>query len=211
MTEIKICGITDIAEIDWLNEAHVDYAGFVFYQKSKRYIPIAEAQKIARKLDSEIKKVAVTVSPDPVLAAQIQDAGFHILQIHGEFAEGLEENIQIPIWRAINLSGVEELKRLESSLPPWVSGVLVDAGDFGSGRTFGWDQTAPDITFRGSMAKRGSKFILAGGLDSENVADGIHLFHPDVVDVSSGVSMPGDVRKSRERIFAFCDAARSVE
>ena len=60
--EIKICGITAMEEARWLNEAGADYAGFVFYEKSKRNILIADAVEIKKCLDPSIRTVAVTVS-----------------------------------------------------------------------------------------------------------------------------------------------------
>lgn len=55
VSKIKICGITRACEAEWLNEADVDYAGFVFYEKSKRNISIAKAKEIAKKLKPDIK------------------------------------------------------------------------------------------------------------------------------------------------------------
>ena len=57
--QIKICGITQDEEIQWLNEADVSYAGFVLYEKSCRYIPISKTQELFEKLNDNIKKVAV--------------------------------------------------------------------------------------------------------------------------------------------------------
>ena len=47
--KIKICGLTDPRETIFLNEAGADYAGFVFYEKSKRNITIAQAEVIREK------------------------------------------------------------------------------------------------------------------------------------------------------------------
>lgn len=64
MKKIKICGITDIKETEYLNEAGVDYAGFVlFYPKSRRNIDPGRAKEIMAHLDSHIKAVAVVVEP----------------------------------------------------------------------------------------------------------------------------------------------------
>ena len=219
MTKIKVCGITHPSEIAWLNELQVDYAGFVFYEKSRRALSVATAEKLSKKLNSDIKKVAVTVSPDERLADEICEAGFDIIQIHGELTEKLKEYIRIPIWRACNLTTVDELSRLERELSPEVSGILADAGSFGSGRTFGWEQAAEGwqeafAAFRRSLRERGITFLLAGGLNDRNVADGVRLFEPDVVDVSSGVERPdadadGSIpRKSRELLQAFCMSCR---
>lgn len=238
MTKIKICGITREEEISWLNEAGVDYAGFVLYEKSKRYISVDEAERMARKLNPYIKKVAVTVSPERELVSQIEQAGFDILQVHGEFEWDMIGDTCLSLWRAVNLSGMEELRRWRIPPEDRIDGILFDAGDFGSGRTFGWDSQGgahlPEcgresekesgnsiwkqefLRFRAALEEQKKQFILAGGLHPGNVAEGIALFAPDVVDVSSGVEVPGAGAgtrrgKSREKIEAFVQAARSCE
>lgn len=51
MTKIKICGITGEDEIATLNETGVDYAGFVLYEKSKRYVTVQKARQLFEKLN----------------------------------------------------------------------------------------------------------------------------------------------------------------
>ena len=54
-TQIKICGLTLEKEAEYLNEFKVDYAGFVFFEKSKRNISFEQAEKIFRVLNPGIK------------------------------------------------------------------------------------------------------------------------------------------------------------
>ena len=220
MTKIKICGITQECETEWLNKAQVDYAGFVFYKKSKRNVDFKTARLLMDRLDSHIKKAAVTVSPDETLMQCIVEAGFDILQVHGEADGELLEKCPIPIWRAMNLSGIEELRQGLTEEAGRYAGILLDAGEFGSGRTFGWE-TGRQVSFHEKFPWRQERWardagehidlILAGGLHAGNVADGIRLFSPDVVDVSSGVEAPEQgPGKSREKIEAFVAAVRSA-
>ena len=83
MTKIKICGITGEDEIAALNETGVDYAGFVLYEKSKRYVTVQKARQLFEKLNKGIRKVAVTVAPERALIEDIGRAGFDLLQVHG--------------------------------------------------------------------------------------------------------------------------------
>lgn len=233
MTAIKICGITREDEIGYLNEAGVDYAGFVFYEKSKRYLTVAEAEKISGKLKPNIKKVAVTVKPEAALIRQIEQAGFDILQIHGiceehlrrlpaEGTEGRQLLTALPVWLAANLTEPKEVRRWRDAVRMGMNGILFDAGAYGSGRTFGWE-TKEDASgeawretvaeFRQEAAAAQVTFLLAGGLDAANVAEGIRIFAPDVVDVSSGVeeTLDGVTKKSREKIEAFVRAVRTQD
>lgn len=92
--QIKICGITQAWEAFYLNEVHAEYAGFVFWQKSKRNVSFTQAEEIHKFLAKSIKRVAVTVSPDLQLVRRAEQAGFDILQVHGELQGGSTETVQ---------------------------------------------------------------------------------------------------------------------
>ena len=53
--KIKICGITKKEEISYVNESGVNYVGFVFYPKSKRFVTFEEASKLKKNLKNDIK------------------------------------------------------------------------------------------------------------------------------------------------------------
>ena len=52
MTKIKICGLTRRYEIDYVNEAKPDYIGFVFWEKSRRYVTKEQAKRLKERLGS---------------------------------------------------------------------------------------------------------------------------------------------------------------
>ena len=81
--KVKICGITKPQEARYLNEAGADYAGFVFFAKSKRNVTVDEALAIQAELHPPIKRVAITVAPDRRLVERIEDAGFEAFAVGG--------------------------------------------------------------------------------------------------------------------------------
>jgi phosphoribosylanthranilate isomerase len=214
--EIKICGLTKPVEASYLNEADVGYAGFVFFEKSRRRVSIEQTDHIRAKLKSTIKSVAVTVSPDMQLVHELEDAGFDILQVHRELTMEVLENSTIPIWYAFNVSDpveVAEKQQFFESLPKALAdkivAVVVDGAQFGSGKTFDWNSDWADGNGQNMSAVfENRKFILAGGLNPENVSEGIRIFHPDIVDVSSGVE--GQFGKDKEKIEAFVREVRRL-
>lgn len=219
MTKIKICGITKIEEIEMLNRAKVDYAGFVFYEKSKRNIDPEKAAELAKGLDKGIKKVAVTVSADEAIAKKAADLGFDILQIHGELKEEVLRNTKIPIWRAVNIEDIDEFEdkiqkidTLPYDLRNRIEAFVVDAPAYGSGRPFSWKRSRR-LKKAGATSPpekdRGYLFVLAGGLSADNVARGMELFEPDIVDVSSSVE--GDNGKEEEKINSFVGKVREYD
>ena len=208
--QIKICGLTRKEEAEFLNEVKADYAGFVFFEKSKRNVTFEQAQDIMYALSADIKRVAVTVSPDAKLYQQIEDNGFDILQVHGKLEREVLEQSNIPIWRAYNIENIKDLEQLE--FHEKITAYLMDAGTYGSGKTFDW-QGSREITEKKEYYFKGKLFVLAGGLHSENVAEGIRIFEPDVVDVSSGVEKSledSGIGKDRQLIMDFVNNARAI-
>lgn len=203
MTKIKICGITNESETEVLNRMQVDYAGFVFFEKSKRNVSIERAKEIKKSLNPSIQTVAVTVNPAPDLIEKIVEAGFDILQIHK--MKEFPENLKIPVWVAYQVRSREDAGAIK--VPDGASGILLDAPEYGSGRTFSWKDFPMEK--RREWQERKTPFILAGGLSYENVEEGIRLFKPDVVDVSSSVE--GEHGKDNKKVEAFVRKVREHE
>ena len=94
----------------------------------------------------------------------------------------------------------------------------MDAKEFGSGKTFGWDAYERDEgkemlrQLRQILEKEQIQFVLAGGLTPDNVSRGIDIFSPDIVVVSSGVEKePGQgTGKDREKIQKFVRNMHSI-
>lgn len=226
--KIKICGLTNLDDISYVNDAKVDYAGFVFFPSSKRNLTITQARKLCQSLDEGIKKVAVLVSPKVEDILEKQNAGFDVIQIHGKLTEDVLEAAKKPVWYAVNIEDESELMNaavlldnMKAGLTDKIEAILVDAKNFGSGKTFNWrkskrllkaGQNSPpsdDELVDRLFANR--EFILAGGLRADNIKEGIELFKPDIVDVSSSVEIDGDtVGKDKAKIDAFVTAVRDI-
>lgn len=192
---VKVCGLTDTVEADYLNKNKVDFAGFVlFFPKSKRNISIEKAEQIMAELDENIKKVAVIVSPDESEIQQINGSGFDYVQIHGEIKDRLLEQISKPVFKAFNIKDIKNIHKYQNNAK--IVGYVFDAAAPGSGKVFDWS-ILNDI-------KRDAKtFILAGGLNDSNVREAVKLVNPDVVDVSSGVEYDSGRGKDSEKIKQF--------
>jgi phosphoribosylanthranilate isomerase len=204
---VKICGITNPADSEAIIAAGVDALGFNFWPESERYLAPADAAEWIAELPASVFRVAVLVNPSPAYAKEIAAIeGIDCLQLHGaespEFCLSLIE-AQITLWKAVPM-----INR-NMPLPDFhTNRLLLDTAAGvkfgGTGTPFPWNW-AHDLI----MANRGREFILAGGLNSENVADAVHQARPFGVDVASGVeSAPG--RKDIYRVRDFIAAARSA-
>lgn len=193
MTQIKICGLTRIEEAAYIAKNKISYAGIVlFYPKSKRNNTIENACRLIKELKRssvQTKVVAVVVSPVQEQITQIEQAGFDLIQIHGQLSEELLENIKLPVFRAFNIA--EEVKIEHVLDKAAITGIVFDGKVPGAGQTFDWNLVK-------SMNRMGKKLMLAGGLTVENVAQAIHEVHPDIVDVSSGVEYSAECLDSVE-------------
>lgn len=208
--KVKICGLTSKEDAMLLVKYGADYGGIVlFYPKSKRDVTINEAGKIVEILkESDIKSVAVVVSPDVEQLKQIEDKGFDYIQIHKELSKEVYEECKLPIIRAVNVGekNLEEIKEevKRCSELDKIAGILLDAGIPGSGKTFDWDTIK-------QLELKEKRMFLAGGLDSGNVVAAVKCVQPDVVDISSGVEYDDILLKGKDekKVKAFIQAVKN--
>ncbi len=204
MTWIKICGTTNFEDALTAVDAGADALGFVFYEKSPRKIDPETAGKITAKLTPGIEKVGVFVDePVESILLTMAQAGLSAAQLHGDQYRkpGIIQRLKsAPDLRVFLVVPADKIGG-----PDWnksrglgVSAVFFDSGTpqlpGGTGRIFDWKTAAPTIEAIGKHVN----VVVAGGLNSTNVADVIRILKPWGVDVASGVeARPG--RKTRKR------------
>jgi phosphoribosylanthranilate isomerase len=199
LPKIKICGLKTVEQIAMINKYDVDYIGLVF-AKSKRQISPDNARKMRAGLRSDIKAVGVFVdTPIEEINKITKYCSLDIVQLHG--CESNEECLKsnVPVWKAISVKDKESLEVLK--LYKSVEGFVFDSSRGGSGKTFCWD-------FIKGLSKDYFT-VLAGGLNSENVWEGIKEISPHVVDISSGVETSGE--KDEIKIKEFIRKVKSYE
>ena len=198
MTEIKICGITGIADALQAVACGADALGFIFYGQSPRYIAPAAAAEIIARLPGAICKVGVFVNEAAARVKQTAAAcGLDLIQLHGdETAAYCAEFHPAALIKALPLATGEDLQRAS---PYPVRALLVDAranGLYGgTGKQASWELAA--------RLAQDKPLILAGGLNSENIAAALGTVRPRAVDINSGVeAAPGkkDAEKMKEII-----------
>ncbi|MCM1286848.1 MAG: phosphoribosylanthranilate isomerase [Clostridium sp.] len=200
--KIKICGLTDASEAEYLNKNKVDFAGIVmFYEKSRRNTSVENAAKIIKALSDDIKAVAVMVSPTLEQVHLARQVGFDYVQIHGELGEDIIKEGHIPILKAFNISDMDKYEAYGKC--PQIAGYVFDAHEPGSGKTFDWNLLK-------EIPRDGKLFLLAGGLDDSNVAAALRYVKPDGVDVSSGVEYKDRQGKDPDKIDRFVASVREA-
>jgi phosphoribosylanthranilate isomerase len=198
MTKIKICGIRRHQDIECLNELQVEYAGFVF-AKSKRRVNMEEAFSLIQKLSVDIKKVGVFADEDPLKVIEIAEKlKLQVLQFHGHETQAYINMFRgFEIWKAIKIISSKSIYEFRDYK---CEKFLLDNTISGSGEIFNWELVQQKV--------KGAQVILAGGLTSENVAQGIKQLTPYGVDVSSGVETQGF--KDYEKMKKFVGKVREL-
>lgn len=186
--KIKICGITRLKDAQKAFDLGADFIGFIFYKQSPRYITKSAAKKIISALPATISKVAVFVNEDINTVIKIaKDIKFDYVQLHGQESSAYIKAIKkerIIVIKSFPLKEKSDLIKIKNSQADLV---LVDniSKDLpgGSGEKFNWDIKIPASV---------NNLVLSGGLNKNNITEGIKKFKPLLVDINSGVeSKPG--------------------
>lgn len=198
MTKIKICGLSRECDVDFVNEAKPDYAGFVVdFPKSRRNVSPERARELAKRLSPGIKAAGVFVDERPEVVAELVNCGaITAVQLHGsedaEYIKNLRALCRCEIIQAFRVKDADDVRLAASSAADCV---LLDGGQ-GDGRRFDWKlaENFPRPCF------------IAGGLGAYNAAEVIEKLHPYALDMSSGVETDGF--KDLEKIKAAVAAVR---
>lgn len=201
---LKVCGLTSLVDAEAADGCGADYLGFILYPKSPRHIALGTFRAMAPRLPAR-RKVAVSVEPTPAELAEMQAAGFDFFQVH--FRHDVSP-VTIAGWAAT--VGPERLW-LAPKLPAgvdvpatWLASAkhfLIDTfhaeGFGGSGKTGDWAKF-----LRHQTAHPEKTWILAGGLNPDNIGEAVRASGARFVDVNSGVeSAPGVKDPAKLRRF----------
>jgi len=203
-TRVKICGITNLADAQVAVEAGADALGFVFYEKSPRFISIETAAEISKQLPPFILRIGVFVNaPKEEIVRAIGECGLSLLQFHGDEPPEFCTQFDLMSMKAFRIRDTGSLKELPKyKTDAWLLDAYSSDTLGGTGGVFNWDLAV-------EAQKTGRPIFLAGGLTPENVAEAIQKVRPFGVDVSSGVeSSPG--KKDHAKMRAFIHAAKTA-
>jgi len=203
-TRIKICGLSQEADIEAAAEAGADAVGFVFHPASPRYVTPERAARLAGVLPPCITPVGLFVNArrvdvDRVLAV----IPALVLQFHGDESPAVCNAFARPYLRAARMAPGFDLLDFSRRFSE-AQGLLLDAhveGFGGGGKAFDWSLVPAGVPH---------PLVLSGGLRAENVVAGILQLRPWAVDVSSGVESSRGV-KDAAAIRRFCDAVREAD
>ncbi len=213
-TLVKICGITRAEDAFAVAGAGADLIGFVFYEKSPRYIEPLEAGRISTAVTGpwpHIERVGVFVdAPVTGILTAIKAARLTMIQLHGSESPGQVEEFREALERAgfgsvaiIKAFRIRDAADIEGSLSYDADYLLFDAfieGEpGGTGKQFNWE------LLEGFSAME--RLFLSGGIGPENVAEAIRRCHPFGIDASSSMEAEKGI-KDKKKIDEFMKQVR---
>ena len=217
--KIKMCGISKVETIPAIVEAKPDYMGLVF-APSKRQVTVEQAKTLVEELhkvyvkkygsdteqdkDDTIKTVGVFVNETvDNLVTIANEVNLDAVQLHGDedetFIQSLKERTNVEVWKAVQIrTAADAEKWIDSSADMLLFDAYHKDERGGTGEVFDWS----------SLDAFERPFMLAGGIDSTNVARAIRTVRPYGIDISSGIETNGV--KDDEKITAFTKIVKSI-
>lgn len=217
--KVKMCGISKVETIPAVVEAKPDYMGLVF-APSKRQVTVEQAKILIEELhrgyakkygsntehdkNDTIKTVGVFVNETvDNLVTIANEANLDALQLHGDedetFIQSLKERTNVEVWKAIQIrTAADTEKWIDSSVDMLLFDAYHKDERGGTGEVFDWS----------SLDAFERPFMLAGGIDSTNVARAIRTVRPYGIDISSGIETNGV--KDDKKITAFTKIVKSI-
>ena len=217
--KVKMCGISKVETIPAVVEAKPDYMGLVF-APSKRQVTVDQAKTLVEELhkqytkrynngaeqsnNDEIKTVGVFVNETlDNLVSIATETNLDAVQLHGDedeaFIQSLKGRTNVEIWKAVQIRSAADAEAwIDSSADMLLFDAYHKDERGGTGEVFDW--SCLDVFER--------PFMLAGGIDSTNVARAIRTVRPYGIDISSGIETDGV--KDDEKIKAFTNIVRTI-
>ncbi len=209
--KVKICGLSNVETMKAAVDAGADFVGLVFFEKSPRNVSLTQAKPLADIARGKSKIVALVVDAHDEMLQRIAEVlRPDYFQCHGnETPQRIAEIYALTKTRVIKAIKVADAKDIKLAKDFAAADYLLfdakapetlrDALPGGNGHQFDWKLLNRDA----------GTFILAGGLNAENVAEAIRITGAPMVDVSSGVERTPGV-KDVARIRKFIEQAKAA-
>ena len=204
MVRVKVCGITSVDDARLCVEAGADALGFIFVERTPRFVTPAQARAVIATLPPFVTPVGVFWDhPAGHVKAVAEECRLAALQFHGdESPEDLAEH-RLPVIKTIKVDGPEALERIGRY--PAATILLDSPARWSEGQA----RTPISWSIAHAATAAGHRIILSAGLTPDNVAQAVRMVRPYAVDVNSGVEAHPGV-KDPDKVRRFVAAAKGA-
>ncbi len=210
--KVKICGINSRAAMEAAINHRAAYIGLVFYPKSPRSLDIMAAAALSSIIPRHINIVGLFVNPDDDLISNVLEAiPLDMIQLHGD--ETAKRCMQIKtrtdrkIIKAIGIEQKSDLLQI-SPYEEICDMLLFDAKPPQNAKLPGGNAIAFDWQILNDQ-QYSKPWMLAGGLNIDNIENAIKITNAKNIDISSGVEISAG-QKSPKKITSFLDKVRQI-
>ncbi len=193
MIHVKICGITSFNDAIMATNYGASALGFIFYEKSPRYINPEILKTWISNVPSSVKKVGVFVNKDVDKVNKIaEELNLGMVQLHGDESPEYCNQMIRPVIKVFRVNKKFDSIMLKNyQVATFLFDTYNKENHGGTGESFDWQSIL--------QLNTETPVILSGGLNADNVLEGIEVVKPSAVDVNSGVeASPG--KKDEEKI-----------
>jgi len=193
LIHVKICGITSFNDAIMATNYGASALGFIFYEKSPRYINPEILKTWISNVPSSIKKVGVFVNKDVDKVNKIaEELNLGMVQLHGDESPEYCNQMIRPVIKVFRVNKKFDSIMLKNyQVATFLFDTYNKENHGGTGESFDWQSIL--------QLNTETPVILSGGLNADNVLEGIEVVKPSAVDVNSGVeAAPG--KKDEEKI-----------
>jgi phosphoribosylanthranilate isomerase len=196
--EIKVCGVNDEVSMNTALKCKVDYIGLVFYPNSPRNVSINFSRELLKSRNKTTKIVALTVDPNDDFLNEIKKiVNPDYIQLHGKESANrcfaIKNQLNIPLIKGMNVKNKVDLLKTSKKFEDICDILLLDAPSEalpgGNGKKFDWD------ILKDFKSKK--KWMLAGGLNIENIENAIYITKAPAIDISSGLEIRKGIKDTK--------------
>lgn len=198
-----------LEDIEAVNTAKPDYIGFIFAEKSRRYVSMEMAAMLKQHLNPNIQAVGVFVNANAESINElVKEQIIDVIQLHGTeditYVKSLKEVVNVPIIKAVSMTKPDAKEQIKLWEMSDIDYLLLDSGNGGTGEQF-------DYKLLRELGNLKKSYFLAGGLNPENLENAVGYLQenlPYALDLSSGIET--DSVKDAEKIKKAVEAARRI-
>lgn len=171
--KIKVCGMRDPENIKAVSALDPDYLGFIFYEKSKRFV----GQEVSVPTPG-IVRVGVFVNAEiQDVVDRVAEFSLDVVQLHGDETPGYLQTLHekapdLRVWKAVGVQANLDFRSL-AAYQPWIEAFVFDTASKqygGTGKSYDWSVLDQ---YRGE-----TPFWLSGGLGPDSLEALRHFYHP---------------------------------